>query len=261
MYQKAIELNPTSELAYLGMLEEMIATDGFDSTDDATITSVLYSKYNDRDQDNNTYFQANRSGYTYFAYELGCAYYTANGGSGDKASAAGWFQIVNEADLDSMEFEIEGTTVDKTQMRAMSEILGRICNYYKSNSIGKVNELGMGEYTYGEYWTDLMALLDGDVASDANVMMELKLYNEIVYQIYTRTVEFKTEAGLTAQELNEALDKVQNKLDRVDSKSNSIPQTIMEIEDNISMARKNITATFTSNAVITNSTEGGMNNE
>lgn len=257
LYQKAIELNPTSETAYLEMLEEMIATEGFTTEDDALMTSVLYSKYNGRDKDNKTYFQANRSGYVYFAYELGCAYYTAGDGSGDKSSAAGWFQIVNEADLDSMNFDINGAYVDKTQMKAMSEILGRICDYYKSNSIGKVNELGMGEYTYGEYWDDLMALLDGDVAGDANVMLELKLYNEIVYQIYTRTIEFKTEAGLKAEDLNEALDKVTDKLDRVDSRSNSIPQTIMEIEEDIAMARKNITAAYASNAVTGNSTGGG----
>ena len=250
-------MNPTNETAYMEMLEEMIATAGFSTEDDAFMTSVLYSKYNGRDKDNKTYFQANRSGYVYFAYELGCAYYTAGDGSGDKASAAGWFQIVNEADLDAMEFNIDDVYVDKTQMKAMSEILGRICDYYKSNSIGKVNELGMGEYTYGEYWVDLMALLDGDVAGDANVMLELKLYNEIVYQIYTRTMEFKTEAGLKANELNDALDKIVDKLDRVDSKSNSIPQTIMEIEENIAMARKNITATYASNAVAGTTTGGG----
>ena len=102
-----------------------------------------------------------------------------------------------------------------------------------------------------------MALLDGDVAGDANVMLELKLYNEIVYQIYTRTIEFKTEAGLKAEDLNEALDKVTDKLDRVDSRSNSIPQTIMEIEEDIAMARKNITAAYASNAVTGNSTGGG----
>ena len=79
LYQKAIELNPTSETAYLEMLEEMIATEGFTTEDDALMTSVLYSKYNGRDKDNKTYFQANRSGYVYFAYELGCAYYTARG--------------------------------------------------------------------------------------------------------------------------------------------------------------------------------------
>lgn len=68
LYQKAVELNPTNETAYLEMLEEMIATAGFSTEDDAFMTSVLYSKYNGRDKDNKTYFQANRSGYVYFAY-------------------------------------------------------------------------------------------------------------------------------------------------------------------------------------------------
>ncbi len=260
-YEDAIGLDPEREDAYLLMLDRMNATDGFSMDDSATMTLVLEENSNGRPNDNRTYFQSgNPSGFVYFAYELGCTYYTSNGGSGDKSSAARWFQVVNDADMDTLDFNFDYSdeVVDKAQVRAMSEILGRISKYYANNSIGEVDSLGRGEYTYGQYWDDLMSLLENNVANDANVMMELNLYNEIVYQIYTHTVEFKTDASLTADDLSSALDDISSRLDNM-SITNEIRDTVASIDTNIDMARRNIEATYASNAVdiSENSTEGG----
>ncbi len=260
-YEDAITLNPEREDAYLLMLDRMNAADGFSTDDDAVLTSVLYSRYNGRPNDNKTYFQAgNPSGYVYFAYELGCTYYTSDGGSEAKASAAGWFQVVNEADIDALNFNFDVTdgALDKAQIRAMSEILGRISGYYASNSIGVVDTLGRGEYTYGQYWEDLMSLLENNVAGDANVMMEINLYNEIVYQIYTHTVEFKTDASLSAEDLSGALDDIAARLEHM-SVTDEIREAVADISTNIDRARRNIAAVYASSAVDSpkNSSEGG----
>ena len=74
-YRKAIALNPTSEKGYLGMLDTMLSDNELSTDEDVMINTVLDSKDNDRDKDNDTYFKANKSGYIKFSYQLGLAYY------------------------------------------------------------------------------------------------------------------------------------------------------------------------------------------
>ena len=256
IYKKAIELNPTKEDAYLGMLEAMLSDNEFSTDDDVTMISVLNSKYNGRDKDNKTYFQANRSGYVEFSYQLGLAYYYSAGVNGDKSSAVGWFKNVTDADMNSLDFGENDHYKNAWQARA--KILGRISDYYK-NKIGQMNQMGDSEVSYRDYWDDLMALMDDNVASQDNVVTELRLYNEIVTQIYNRTNEFKDEAGLTQDVMNGALDDIENRMNAMNLDQNRLAE---ELKTNISAtidgARKNITAAFAYDSVNAGeSTEGG----
>ena len=132
----------------------------------------------------------------------------------------------------------------KQSWQARAEILGKISNYYK-NKIGVTNKAGDAEVSYADYWNDLMSLFDSDVAGQDNVITELRLYNEIVYQIYTRTVEFKNEAGISRQSMEQALDDITDKMSAMYLDNNRQAQELKNtIENNIDMARKNITATF-----------------
>ncbi len=241
-YREAIALNPTDEEAYLGMLEAMLADNDFSAEDDVTLTSVLNSRDNGRSKNNKTYFQANKSGYVEFSYQLGLAYYYSVGSSGDKSSAVGWFKNVADADMDAL--DMGENNVYKQRWQARAEILGKISNYYK-NKIGVTNKAGDAEVSYADYWNDLMSLFDSDVAGQDNVITELRLYNEIVYQIYTRTVEFKNEAGISRQSMEQALDDITDRMSAMYLDNNRQAQELKNtIENNIDMARKNITATF-----------------
>ena len=220
----------------------MLEDNDFSTEDDIRLTSILNSRYNNRGQDNKTYFQANKSGYVEFSYQLGLAYYYSVGGSGDKSSAVGWFNNVTAADMSELDFGENNKYKESWQARA--KILGKISSYYK-NKLGITNQMGDAEVSYLDYWNDLMALMDDGVADKDNIITELRLYNEIVYQIYTRTLEFKNEAGLTEKDMNEALSEISKRLDQMNTSGNQLAkQLVNEIMENMDLAVKNIAATY-----------------
>ena len=245
-YRKAIALNPTSEEAYLGMLDAMLRDDNLLSQEeDITLTSMLYSKDNGRNEENLTYLQGNKSGYIKFSYELGLAYYYSTGDSGDKASAKGWFKNVSDADMDSLDVGEDNSNKDAWQARA--EILGKICEY--SGKIGVTNEAGDAEVSYKDYWLDMMALVDEDVATRDNEITELRLYYDIVVQIYDHAKKFY-DAELTEKEMTNALSKIQRKMNDMNLRDNSSAENLKaEIESNIKSAEGVISSLFSSKGV------------
>ena len=252
-YRKAIALNPTSEKGYLGMLDTMLSDNELSTDEDVMISTVLDSKDNGRDKDNDTYFKANKSGYIRFSYQLGLAYYYSVGSGGDKASAKGWFRNVTDADLDSI--DLGEDDAEKEAWKARAEILGKICEY--SGKIGVANQAGDEEVSYEDYWYDMMSLVDDDVASRDNVVTELRLYNEIVYQIFNRTTEFR-DAGLQQATMEQALDEIENKLDTMNIGKNRQAEDLKtSINESIQMARRNITSAFASNPMSKAKTDEG----
>ena len=251
-YRKAIALNPTSEQGYLGMLDTMLSDNELSTDEDVMISTVLDSKDNGRDKDNDTYFKANKSGYIKFSYQLGLAYYYSVGSGGDKASAKGWFRNVTDADMDSIDLGEDNS--EKDAWKARAEILGKICEY--SGKIGVANQAGDEEVSYEDYWYDMMSLVDDNVAGRDNVITELRLYNEIVYQIFNRTTEFR-DAGLEQTTMVKALDDIQGKLETLNTGKNRQADDLKtSIVENIQMARRNITSAFASNAM-SKTGEGG----
>ena len=252
-YRKAIALNPTSEKGYLGMLDTMLSDNELSTDEDVMISTVLDSMDNGRDKDNDTYFKANKSGYIRFSYQLGLAYYYSVGSGGDKASAKGWFRNVTDSDLDSI--DLGEDDAEKEAWKARAEILGKICEY--SGKIGVANQAGDEEVSYEDYWYDMMSLVDDDVASRDNVVTELRLYNEIVYQIFNRTTEFR-DAGLQQATMEQALSEIENKLDTMNTGKNRQAEDLkISINDSIQMARRNITSAFASNPMSKAKTDEG----
>ena len=247
MYQKAIALAPDNEAAYVGLLDMLVSdTEGFTAADDQIITDILYSKTGGRSMDHKTCLQQNEQGYIYFAYKMGCIYYTVDETPGSKASAAPWFQVIENADMEHLIFKAD---VDKKEMAARAKILGRICNYYKNETIGQVDVLGDSTYAYGDYWSDLMSLLEADTAAQTNNVLELRFYNEIVYQVYTHGMAFKVEAGLTNADMYAALDLVKKKVTAIDSVIGGVLDLKKEVLENIERAWKNVDTVFAENAV------------
>ncbi|MCI6041911.1 serine/threonine protein kinase [bacterium] len=247
-YRKAIALNPVSEKGYLGLLDTMLQDNEFSTEEDVMINTVLDSKDNGREKDNNTYFKANKSGYIKFSYRLGLAYYYSMGSGGDKASAKGWFRNVIDADMDAVDLGEDNSKKDAWKIRA--EVLGKICEY--SGKIGVANQAGDEEVSYKDYWNDLISMMDENVADRDNVITELRLYNEIVYQIFSRTTEFR-DAGLEQTVLVQVLDDIQGRLLTLNTgKSRQAEDLIITIGENIQMAKRNITSAFAANPLSKN---------
>lgn len=232
------------------MLDTMLSDNDFSTDEDVYLTTVLNSRDNGRDRDNRTYLQANRSGYIEFSYQLGLAYYYSVGSNGDKSSAVGWFQNVIDADMDDL--DMGENDEYKYAWQARAQILGRISEYYK-NQIGVTNKAGDAEVSYADYWNDLMALFDSDAIGKDNEITDLRLYSEIVTQIYNRTMDFKNEAGISQEDMEQALTDIQARIDAMSIDGNAQAMELAaDIENNIGLARKNITAAFA-----VDSTSGG----
>lgn len=244
LYEKAIALNPRREEAYLLMLEMMLEDNVFSGDEDAYLISILNARSGGRDKDNRAYLQTNASGYMTFAYQIGLAYYYLTEND-DKASASGWFKIVANADMVDIDLGANNSYKDSWQARA--KILGRISDYYKSSKIGRVNEMGDAEVSYKDYWDDLMSLLDIQIAGSDNMVTELRLYSEIVYQIYTRTIEFKNQAGLDMTVLSDALTTIERRMEGMYAEENSLVNRLKNsLSENIKRAEKNIQAVYAS---------------
>ena len=249
LYRTAIKLNPKSEEAYLGMLDAMLWDNELSAEEDMVMMSALSSIESNRGQENETYLKNNEEGYTKFAYELGLAYYYSTSGSGDKSSAKGWFDIVANADMDSLDMGDDDS--DKDAWQARSEILGKICEY--SNKIGVVNQAGDAEVSYTDYWNDMMSLIGKDVASSDNVITELRLYNDIVMQIYEHIDDFYN-AGLTTSEMVTAIDQIESSMNALNVSNAGSDQNLkQETQQIIDAARGVLSSDNRKNG------EGGQN--
>ena len=263
-YRNAIALNPTREEAYLNMLDAMLEDNVLSTAEDMEMIGVLNQRDNDRPRDNKSYLEANVTGYIEFSYQMGLAYYFSSENAGDgKQSAIPWFNNVINADMSKLTFyDDDGNLIDTNKWQARATIFGKISSNYK-NKLGVINQLGDAEYSYGNYWNDLMALMEADVAGADGIVTELRLYNEIASQIFDKANEFKSEAGLTKNTLNDALDQIETRIANISSTSMKQSRIAQELKTDISQtiegARRNITAAYAYDSVntINNSTEGG----
>lgn len=241
-YRSAIALDPADAEAWLLLLECLLEDQDFSDAEDAYLTAVLNARDGGREKENKYFLQTNQSGYVEFSYQLGLAYYYSMGENGDKSSAVGWFQNVIDADMEALDFGENDAY--KYAWQARASILGRISDYY-ANQLGVINQAGDEEVSYGDYWQDLMSLLSSDLAGKDNVITELRLYNEIVYQIYTHTEKFKEEADISQEEMEQALFKISELLDELDIEENTQALELKStIETNMGLAERMIGTIF-----------------
>lgn len=246
LYRKAVALKPQQEKAWLEILEAVGEDNIFTAEEDGYILSLLNSRDNGRSQENKALFRKNEGGYIRFAYKLGMLYYYAKGRGQNKASAGGWFAVVSEADLSKLDL---GEDDDKkAAWKARAEILGKISAY--NSKIGQTNQAGDAQISYRDYWNDLTALMDSNLAGQDNVITELRLYNEIVYQVCTHYDAF-CGSGLTRQEMEKALDSTDRAVRRLEVSDNPVAGELKEhILTAVRMGRKQVRAVFAANGRI-----------
>lgn len=243
-YAEAIALDPADEEAYLLLLAAMLSDNTFSLEEDAELTAILNSRSGGRADTNRTLLRTNGAGWVEFCYQLGLAYYYSYEGSDGKSQSVTYFQVVCSADMDSLDLgEYDGF---KEAWQARAQILSTIGS--AANRLGQGSASGDGEYSYGDYWEDLMALFESGAAGQDNVVTEMRLCSEIVVQIYGNAYNFKGD-GVTQKAMEEALDAVEEELATLAITGTTAQELEAEIRENLSAARRMVSTAFGSTAL------------
>ena len=227
-YKHSIRLNPAREEAYLTLLHDMLLDDGiFTIEESETLRAILISHDADG-KTNEQSFQTNEPGYAQFSYELGITYFYKYEDKSNKKNAKGYFEIA----------AVSESLSDKKKKRA--ERLLVISDYY--NTIGIMDEAGDIFVTYQDFWKDLTLSSVGNLVEEDNVRTALVMYEELVSQMITNTVNFQN-AGVKKEEMLLQIEQIENHLKKdFRDLENSIRQVISEemsvLEGNLKKARK-----------------------
>lgn len=229
LYKNAINLRPTSEEAYIGLLENVYLKDQmFSSKESNKLKAILLDTSDGRKITNEECLRSSRSGYEAFAYKLAMDYYYRFEESEHKNGALRWLDVVVNAETLSKEKVERGIR------------LKEICEYY--SEIGVYDAAGDPTISYRQYWDDLVKLTEGNLTEMDQEKTALVMYKELVNQIANKCARF-LEAGVTKQEMEEQLDNVETRLEtdiRIDSSDvnyEMLREDKENIQNNIRTAR------------------------
>ncbi|AOZ95753.1 serine/threonine protein kinase [Butyrivibrio hungatei] len=226
LYAKAIAEKPTDVDGYFELIDNLLlADDILSKEEDEELRKILISPVGKTTVEGA--LSTNKQAYSEVAYRLGIAYFYCYDDVGNKQLAAKWFQIVNDNG---------GLSKDK-QERAFR--LGKICQYY--SSIGTEFKSGDKVISYREYWDDLVAISDGNIAEVDNPTTALVIYREVAAQIYNNAAKF-IEAGVTYDEMSKEMDTLLAHIDediltRYDL-TNSTKELVSKTQRNFTAAKQ-----------------------
>ena len=233
-YAKAINLNPKRPEAYQGILQNCILEDGKMTGEESRQLKSVLNEYGNGKQTNESIFRSNSKEYGKFAYDVGIAYFYRYEDKTNKSNAKGYFEAASEwGDLNELQ-------------KQRAERLYAISNYYAT--IGVVDAAGDATITYLDYWNDLTALSLGNLVEQDNERTALVMYEEIVCQIISRTMELKS-AGVTKNEINNQLNDIQSHLETdflnmSEANAQLLLGEIQVLKEDIEMARKIIQSAY-----------------
>jgi len=185
-YERAIRLNPEREEAYLLTLKNELLDDGVLSLEESERLRGMLSLCNEKGIFAEQSFRENEIGYANFSYEAGIAYFYKYEDRNDKKNARKYFEVASRS----------GSLEEKKRKRA--ERLYVISDYY--SKIGMMDEAGDVFVTYRDYWNDLTAACEGNLVETDNERTAIVMYEEVLGQMITKTVEFK-KAGIEKEEM------------------------------------------------------------
>lgn len=185
-YERAIRLNPIREEAYLLTLKNVFLEDGvLSQTESERLREILCIQ-----EENGMFmeqiFQQNAAGYEKFSYEAGIAYFYKYEDKNNKKNARKYFETASRSE--SLE----------ERKRKRAEKLYLISDYY--SKIGRMDEAGDIFVTYRDYWNDLTIASEGNLVETDNERTAIVMYEELLGQMITKTMEFKN-AGVEKDEM------------------------------------------------------------
>lgn len=235
-YEKAIKIDPEREEGYLELLDLFVyGADknerDFNRDETAEMTAILGYK-GTGNRTNESYFERNKEGYDEFAFRMGVYYfyYYEGGGSAGKSMAQPWFEKAQK-----------GTTLDADKLQ-LAERFAKISGYYAS--LDSSNETGYGSSaSYGDYWTDLTNLTDGDISKVVNTKTAVAIYEELIARINENAVDFK-RAGVTKDQMMDKLSNTKTRLEMLQNEISQSDETWDEVLDSISAAEHQVSVAF-----------------
>ena len=235
-YEKAIKIDPEREEGYLELLDLFVyGADknerDFNRDETAEMTAILGYK-GTGNRTNESYFERNKEGYDEFAFRMGVYYfyYYEGGGSAGKSMAQPWFEKAQK-----------GTTLDADKLQ-LAERFAKISGYYAS--LDSSDETGYGSSaSYGDYWTDLTNLTDGDISKVVNTKTAVAIYEELIARINENAVDFK-RAGVTKDKMMDKLSNTKTRLEMLQNEISQSDETWDEVLDSISAAEHQVSVAF-----------------
>ena len=235
-YEKAIKIDPEREEGYLELLDLFVyGADknerDFNRDETAEMTAILGYK-GTGNRTNESYFERNKEGYDEFAFRMGVYYfyYYEGGGSAGKSMAQPWFEKAQK-----------GTTLDADKLQ-LAERFAKISGYYAS--LDSSDETGYGSSaSYGDYWTDLTNLTDGDISKIVNTKTAVAIYEELIARINENAVDFK-RAGVTKDQMMDKLSNTKTRLEMLQNEISQSDETWDEVLDSIRAAEHQVSVAF-----------------
>lgn len=235
-YEKAIKIDPEREEGYLELLDLFVyGADknerDFNRDETAEMTAILGYK-GTGNRTNESYFERNKEGYDEFAFRMGVYYfyYYEGGGSAGKSMAQPWFEKAQK-----------GTTLDADKLQ-LAERFAKISGYYAS--LDSSDETGYGSSaSYGDYWTDLTNLTDGDISKVVNTKTAVAIYEELIARINENAVDFK-RAGVTKDQMMDKLSNTKTRLEMLQNEISQSNETWDGVLDSISAAEHQVNVAF-----------------
>jgi serine/threonine-protein kinase len=177
-YAAAIQIDPTDARAFEEVLEERIlADDVFTTTEDETLRALLITGCDGTTIEKK--LAENPEAYDEFVYKLGLAYYYCYEESGNKQKSLKWLKMAAESKTLS------------EQQKDRATRLKKIAEYY--DVIGTSNSFGDKTIRFNEYWADLVAVAEGNIAEADNATTALMVYKEIAGQVYAYPQKFMAD--------------------------------------------------------------------
>ena len=235
-YEKAIKIDPEREEGYLELLDLFVYGADKNERDlnrdeTAEMTAILGYK-GTGNRTNESYFERNKEGYDEFAFRMGVYYfyYYEGGGSAGKSMAQPWFEKAQK-----------GTTLDADKLQ-LAERFAKISGYYAS--LDSSDETGYGSSaSYGDYWTDLTNLTDGDISKVVNTKTAVAIYEELIARINENAVDFK-RAGVTKDQMMDKLSNTKTRLEMLQNEISQSDETWDGVLDSISAAEHQVNVAF-----------------
>lgn len=235
-YEKAIKIDPEREEGYLELLDLFVyGADknerDFNRDETAEMTAILGYK-GTGNRTNESYFERNKEGYDEFTFRMGVYYfyYYEGGGSAGKSMAQPWFEKAQK-----------GTTLDADKLQ-LAERFAKISGYYAS--LDSSDETGYGSSaSYGDYWTDLTNLTDGDISKVVNTKTAVAIYEELIARINENAVDFK-RAGVTKDQMMDKLSNTKTRLEMLQNEISQSDETWDGVLDSISAAEHQVNVAF-----------------
>ena len=230
-YISAIKLNPSNQVAYEELLEDVFLKDGnFTQEEASKLTSVVgYKQGSKTIQD--IFKETNQSGFENFAYKMGLAYFYYYENDGNKQLSKPWFEIAKDS-----------TAIEEKEKERAKKFY-QIADYYIQS--GNINKAGDTDVDYKDFYKQLMDISSDDIAKKDNIKTALVVYKELTFQLNTNGINFYN-AGIKIEDIESQLDTIFKKTEEL--KSHGLKDDEIELYDqimtNIKTAKSNFDVVY-----------------